>query len=86
MAPPSSANNPTATATKRLLHELRAQASDETVSPAFEYLQPVREDNLFEWEAGLKGPEGSWYEGSSYLTPLPHHLALIAAYEAFSVR
>lgn len=62
---PASAN-PSATATKRLLHELRALHSSADGNPAVEYLRPLHEDNLFEWEAGLRGPEGSCYDGMSW--------------------
>jgi hypothetical protein len=58
--PPASTSLPSATV-KRLLHELRDYAS--SPNEALLHLGPVRDDELMHWEAVLKGPEGSGYEG-----------------------
>ena len=48
-------------ATKRLIKELDAYHRDP--SPALRELQPVSDDDLFNWNAVLRGPEGTAYEG-----------------------
>lgn len=54
---------PAASTTQRLLRELK----DYTNSPneALLHLGPIDEDDLFNWEAVLKGVKGTPYEGSS---------------------
>lgn len=54
---------PPASTTQRLLRELK----DYTNSPneALLHLGPIDEDDLFNWEAVLKGIKGTPYEGSS---------------------
>lgn len=46
---------------KRLLKELSAIQKDP--NPALESLHPIHEDDLFHWEAVLKGPPDSPYDG-----------------------
>lgn len=49
-------------ATKRLLHELKAHAT-EASSDAIAHLGPESQDNLHHWTAVLKGVPGTAYEG-----------------------
>lgn len=51
-------------ATKRLIKELDAYNRDPS-SPAVAELYPVREDDLMELRAVLRGPEGTGYEGTN---------------------
>lgn len=53
--------------TKRLLKELSAVQKDP--NPALESLHPIHEDDLFHWEAVLKGPPDSPYDGEYINTP-----------------
>ncbi|KAI4175529.1 MAG: hypothetical protein LQ348_006161, partial [Seirophora lacunosa] len=46
--------------TKRLLQELRDHATDPL--PFLQHLGPKSESQLFEWEAVMKGPQGTAYE------------------------
>lgn len=65
---PSSTPSSTKSATKRLLHELHSYESEP--NPALVRFGPVSDEDLFEWEAELLGPEDSVYEGVS--NPLPN--------------
>jgi ubiquitin-protein ligase len=67
-SPPQSTASPSAT-TKRLLHELRDYAS--SPNEALLHLAPIRDEELMKWEAVLKGPQGSAYEGASLPMPSP---------------
>lgn len=60
---------PPASTTQRLLRELK----DYTNSPneALLHLGPIDEDDLFTWEAVLKGVKGTPYEGLSCQLPFP---------------
>lgn len=49
------------TPSKRLLHEL--QSYQEEPNPALKYLGPISDSELMTWEAGLKGIEGTAYQG-----------------------
>lgn len=53
-------------ATKRLLHELKAHAT-EASSDAIAHLGPESQDNLHHWTAVLKGVPGTAYEGKKVL-------------------
>lgn len=48
----------------RLMKELKA-ARKEGENETSLYLRPIDHDDLLHWEAVLKGPEGSLYEGKS---------------------
>lgn len=50
-------------ASKRLLHEL--QTNDEEPNPALLFLRPIRDDELFQWEAVMRGASGTAYEGTT---------------------
>jgi ubiquitin-conjugating enzyme E2 G2 len=52
-----------AVATRRLLHEYRALT---TSPPDGITAGPVDEDNYFEWEALIQGPEGTPFEGGVF--------------------
>lgn len=49
-------------ASKRLLQELRDL--DAEPNPAFERIGPKSDDDLFSWEAVMKGVHGTAYEGA----------------------
>lgn len=53
--------------TKRLLQELRDHATDPL--PFLAHLGPANDDQLFEWTAVMRGPEGTAYE--SIYPPFP---------------
>ncbi|KAI9665329.1 MAG: hypothetical protein M1831_001766 [Alyxoria varia] len=61
----SGASNNGQSATKRLLHELRS--NEEDPNPALLFLRPVDEENVFLWEALLKGVPGTAYEEGQWL-------------------
>ncbi|KAJ5519973.1 hypothetical protein N7463_000426 [Penicillium fimorum] len=50
------------TASRRLMTEFK-KYKKEGENETFLYLRPVDEDDLLRWEAVLKGPDGSPYEG-----------------------
>jgi len=51
--------------TKRLLHEIQDIASNP--NPALLHLGPVSDDDLFHWEAVLRGVRGTPYDGGLWL-------------------
>ncbi|MCJ1470660.1 hypothetical protein MMC07_009306 [Pseudocyphellaria aurata] len=51
------------TATKRLLHELRAQ-TESGPHPFIPWVGPVSDAQILQWEAIMKGVPGSAYEGT----------------------
>ncbi|PGH17106.1 hypothetical protein AJ80_04981 [Polytolypa hystricis UAMH7299] len=65
MPPPSTTASPSSSTTKRLIREL----NDYSNSPneALLHLGPVHDDNLLNWEAVLKGVNGTPYEGGLWL-------------------
>jgi hypothetical protein len=52
-----------ATASRRLMHEYRALTID---SPEGITAGPIDEDNVFEWEAMIQGPEETPFEGGIF--------------------
>ena len=67
---------------KRILKELEAYHRDP--SPALVSLEPAEEDNLTEFRAVLRGPDGTAYEGMYSLFLNPHFIArasLLIIYE-----
>lgn len=52
-------------ATKRLIHEIQDNAT--TPNAALLHLGPVSDDDLFHWEAVLRGVRGTPYEGGLWL-------------------
>ena len=63
--PPRTSSTSPPAAIKRLLQELK-QAAEEP-NPAVLHLGPISEDDLFHWEAVLKGMRGTPYEGGLWL-------------------
>lgn len=57
----------TATATRRLLHEYKQLVND---CPEGICAGPVSEDDFFEWECFIHGPEGTPFEGGVYSATL----------------
>jgi len=63
-SPPSSKSS-SASATKRLLREI--QDYQEAPNDALLHLGPIGDEDLFRWEAVLKGVRGSAYDGGLWL-------------------
>ncbi|RPA93091.1 ubiquitin-conjugating enzyme [Choiromyces venosus 120613-1] len=63
-APSSSSSSSGLSSTTRVMNELSNYRKEP--NPALESLGPVSEDDLFHWNAVLKGPEGTPYEGGRW--------------------
>ena len=57
----------TATATRRLLHEYRQLVND---GPEGIAAGPISEDDFFEWECFIQGPEGTPFDGGIFSATL----------------
>ena len=65
-SPPSASTKSAASATKRLAREIQDYESNP--NEALLHLGPVGDDDLFQWEAVLKGVRGSAYDGMSVVS------------------